>query len=533
MPGGGFYAFVTYGAQNVLLSSNPDMTYFYKVFRKYTHFAEESFTVTVDGPNELKWDQPVQIRAKLPRNADLVRDMYFIFTLPDIYSKFVDNTLRRQYEFAWSKYIGCRVIESVAIFIGGQKIQEFDSSYLVAKANLDLPYDELKKWEYLVGHIPELYDPANSSTAAVGSAGTIQGKYPTVGKLNSQQGPQTNRPSIFGRDIYVPLPFWCMEDPSLALPLCALQLQEVEVQLTLRPLNELYTINDASGSSMGLNYRVAPGYHMSSTEEQYKLGLPTYAQDTFNQTTNNWFISNFLVDIGYTPPTLDKLPYNPRIYATYVYLSDEERKVFSTTQLQYLVYQVNSITQNLYTRDFIQLDIHNPITRLLTVPRRSDAIPYRNNEYNWTNWVTDVAPYIETGPSPISPAPPGISLSGLLIPSGQKDIVRSLRVICDGNPLQDERAAEYFRKLVPYKYYNGQNITEAVVYPFSIKQSAVQPSGSINASRIKNFQVDVDLFPLPLNSQNKYGYLYDITIYIESINWVVIQNGTGGLKYAL
>jgi hypothetical protein len=53
MGGGGFFCFVSYGSQNVLLSANPDITFFYKVFRKYTHFAEESFTIAVDGPNEL------------------------------------------------------------------------------------------------------------------------------------------------------------------------------------------------------------------------------------------------------------------------------------------------------------------------------------------------------------------------------------------------------------------------------------------------------------------------------------------------
>jgi hypothetical protein len=528
MPGGGFYTFVTYGAQNVLLSANPDMTFFYKVFRKHTHFSEESFTVTVDGPNELKWDQSIQVRAKIPRNADLVRDMYFIFTIPDIYSKYVDSSIRQQYEFAWSKYIGCRLIERAAIYIGGQKIQEFDGSYIVAKANLDLSFDELKKWQYLVGHVPELYDPANGDTAAIGTSGTIQGQYPTVVENLGQAGAQTNRPSIFGRDIYVPLPFWCMEDSSLALPLCALQLQEVEIQLTLRPIQELYTILDSNPNK---SYRVAPGFKMNATNDQYQLGLPTYVPDSaYDETTNNWFIRNFLVDIGYTTPTLDVIPYNPRIYATYVYISDEERKVFSTTQLQYLVHQVTPVNQSLYSREFIQLDIHNPITRLITIPRRNDAIQYRNNEYNWTNWVNDFAPSKTSNNNLI---PPNTYVSGILIPAGQKDIIRTMRVICDGNPLQDDRTAEYFRKLVPYKYYKGQNDTDAVPYPFSIKQSSIQPSGSINASRIKNFQIDINPYPLPLSDQNKYTYVYDITIYVESINWVVIQSGTGGLKYAL
>lgn len=531
MPGGGFFAFVTYGAQNVLLSANPHMTYFYKVFRKYTHFSEESFNVAIDGPNTLSWDKPIQIRAKLPRNADLVRDMYFVFTLPDIYSKYVDvyNSIipnRAQYEFAWSKYIGCRLIERVAIFIGGQKIQEFDGSYLVAKANLDMDEDTLQKWEYLVGHVPELYNPPNSSTAAVNSAGTIQGKYPTVAANLPATNTQVNRPSIFGRDIYVPIPFWCTEDPSLSLPLCALQLQEVEVQLTLRSVQELYTVLDPSG------YRVAPGLYMNASVAQYQVGLPTYIEDTgrYDVNVNNWYMNNFLVDIGYSLPPLNSIPYNPRILATYVYLSDEERKTFATTQLQYLIYQVTAVPKSIYTRDYLQLEIHNPITRLITVPRRSDAIPGRNNEFNWTNWVNDVAPYIQT---PSSSAPIGIPSSGLLIDRGQQDILRGLQVICDGNVIQDERTAEYFRKLVPYKYYKAANRTNSLPYPFSIKQSSVQPSGSINASRIKNFQVDLNVYPLPLSANNNYQYVYDITVYVESINWVLIQNGTGGLKYAL
>ena len=76
MPGGGLYSLVAYGAQNVLLSGNPDFTYFYKTYKKYSHFAEESVTFSMDGPQDLSYDQPIQIRLKLQRVADLVRDMY-------------------------------------------------------------------------------------------------------------------------------------------------------------------------------------------------------------------------------------------------------------------------------------------------------------------------------------------------------------------------------------------------------------------------------------------------------------------------
>ena len=103
MPGGGLFTLVSTGAQNTILNGNPEMTYFYKTFRRYSHFSEESVTTVFDGPNELGWDQSIQIRVKIQRVADLLRDMYFTFTLPDIYSKYLEPTAQRtsQLNFAW------------------------------------------------------------------------------------------------------------------------------------------------------------------------------------------------------------------------------------------------------------------------------------------------------------------------------------------------------------------------------------------------------------------------------------------------
>ncbi len=523
MPGGGMYAFVTYGSQNVLLSANPDMTYFYKVFRKYTHYAEESFSITFDGPNELKWDQSIQIRAKLPRYTDLIRDMYFVFTLPDIYSKYVESRQPYQYNFAWAEYIGCHIIQSAAIYIGGSKIQEFDGTYIVSKANVDMTNTQFEKFKELVGQVPEMYDPANGQYTGGLSNPTVQGSYPTVYR-NPNVTSQLNRPSIMGRDLYVPLPFWFSQDPSLALPLCALQLQEVQLQIVLRPLRELYTINDPSG------YPVAPGYRMNATAAAYQNNVPTYIPDpTYDVSNNNFYINNFLTDIGFDLPPKNELPYNPRLYCTYVYLTDEERVVFATNELKYLIYQNNWYNFPAeYKRNFLQLEIHNPITRLLIVPRRSDSIPYRNAAYNYTNWVNPRRPPFVATPG-LTTQPTNYATSGLLVPQGQKEIVRELRIICDGNELQDSRPGDYFSRVVSYKYYEGCNDVQVVPYPFSLKYSPIQPSGSINASRIKTFEVDLYPYQLPANTP----YVYDITIYIESINWVVIASGTGDLKYAV
>ena len=106
MTGGGLLSLIAYGTQNVLLSGNPQMTYFYKAFRRYTHFSMENVTTTMDGPNELFFDQKILLRAKIQRVGDLLSDMYFTFRLPDIYSKYVPPSVQRtnQYQFHFLKF---------------------------------------------------------------------------------------------------------------------------------------------------------------------------------------------------------------------------------------------------------------------------------------------------------------------------------------------------------------------------------------------------------------------------------------------
>jgi len=64
MPGGALISLTSYGTQNVLLNGNPDFTYFYKVYKKYSHFATESVTIPLDGPNELFYDQEIMSAQK-------------------------------------------------------------------------------------------------------------------------------------------------------------------------------------------------------------------------------------------------------------------------------------------------------------------------------------------------------------------------------------------------------------------------------------------------------------------------------------
>jgi hypothetical protein len=182
------------------------------------------------------------------------------------------------------------------------------------------------------------------------------------------------------------------------------------------------------------------------------------------------------------------------------------------------------IYQNRQTFD---LDIHNPITRLILSTRRSDSI-YRNDFSNFTNWYTypyaplkqspNADPYLKTG-----------ATSGLLIPNSQKDIIRAIRILCDGNEIQEQKPTDFFTKIAPFRYTSGITNAEIPIYTWAITSSKIQPSGSLNASRVKNLQAEIEFFTLPLGT----NYTYNLTIYVESINFLVIASGSGAPKYAL
>ena len=517
MTGGGLYILVAYGSQNVILSGNPDFTYFYLVLKKYSHFSFESATLQMDGPQELSFNQPIQLRAKIQRIGDLLSDLYFTFTIPDIYSKTAIG--RSVYEFQWVRYIGAQIIQDASFYVGGSLIQQIDSDYIIAAALMDQDETQYNKWQRLIGDVPELYDPANGQfSGQVGnSISRTPGLYPNV--YNPPNiGPQNNFPSIPGRDITLPLGLWFSQSSHLALPLIALQYHECEIQLTLRPIQDLYTVLDASG------YRVRPGNSVVATTKQLTTGNVAYIPNS----DPGMLLNQFLTDSGYTVPAISTWPLNARLQATYIYLTEDERRTFVTTSLSYPVRQVTLYPfQNNTTRNYFELYTHNPVPRLIIIPRRSDAITGRNDWINYTNWwMYPSAPFI----SPLLQIPSGLGSSGLLAPALQQDIIRHMRILCDGNEIQEIKPAQYFKELSSWKYATGIFPPGLAIYSFALDTSKwIKPSGTLNTSRVKMFQIDIDMWPLDATS----NFTMDYAIYVESLNFFVIEGGMGGMKYAI
>ena len=264
MPGG-LIALVSFGKQNVVINGNPQITYFYKTFKRHSHFSEENITIPLDGPQELTLDMPIRVRAKVQRFADLARNISLRVRIPEIYSKLYAG--RKPHEFKWIHQLGAQMIQSVAIYIGGSKIQEFTGEWLAIRAQLDYNTDHYNKWRVIVGDTPELNDPANGIYAGKPYNGdaypkiTTGSKYPNVlpayDSARNLISPQANNPSIPGQYLLIPLPFWFSEGLGNALPLIALEYHEVEIQITFQPLRSLYTVTDLSGYPVRYGYQNA------------------------------------------------------------------------------------------------------------------------------------------------------------------------------------------------------------------------------------------------------------------------------------
>jgi hypothetical protein len=146
-------------------------------------------------------------------------------------------------------------------------------------------------------------------------------------------------------------------------------------------------------------------------------------------------MNNFLVDWSYQRPPFNNWPLNPRIQTTYIYLTDEDRRVFSTSPLSYLYQEVRMFPfLGLYNRQILDIECHNPVSRLNFVVRRSDTI-YRNDFGNLTNWFNYPNPPFNPTPG-TTPYYKNSFSSGLLIPQGQLETVRAIRVLAVGNEIQ-------------------------------------------------------------------------------------------------
>ena len=201
---------VAYGAQDIYLTGNPQITFFKVVYRRHTNFSMEDIAQDPSGTVDFGGEATYTIA----RNGDLVHKMYFeiepsIFITSDSTSK------------VYSSYLGNTFLKETEIEIGGQKIDTHYSHWLTTWTNLTEPNERGSIGEYQITGEP-------SSNGGGGS----QHNSTKLSNLsfNHIGITLTSATFTFPKKAYVPLQFWFNRNPGLALPLIALQYHEVKLK---------------------------------------------------------------------------------------------------------------------------------------------------------------------------------------------------------------------------------------------------------------------------------------------------------------
>src|SRR3989344_400198 len=118
--GGGLMQLVAYGAQDIYLTGNPQITFFKVVYRRHTNFAMEAIEQVFNGTA----DFGRRVTATISRNGDLITRIYLVVELPTV-------TAPSQMLVAWTRNLGNILIKNVTFEIGGQQIDKQYGEWLV------------------------------------------------------------------------------------------------------------------------------------------------------------------------------------------------------------------------------------------------------------------------------------------------------------------------------------------------------------------------------------------------------------------
>ena len=426
--GGGLLQLAAYGAQDLFLTGNPQMSFFIAVYKRHTNFSIESINQEFIGSNSFG----EKLTCNLDRIGDLITQIFLNVKIPSL-----KDLVNDKQPVNWINDFGYSLIEYTEIDIGGTII---DKQYGIW----------MGIWYELTTSHSKRY------------AGDI-----LIGKNRSLNNDSTNKNEAF--NLYIPLQFWFCRHEGLALPLIALQHHEVKINVKFRRFDELWKSYDEK----------------SNVDNCNKISILS---------------SSLKVD--------------------YIFLENEERKMFVQRKHNYLIEQLQVNTESFQTgqTDIIfNINLSHPVKEIFWIIQNQDNI-FKNNEKEqfkineWFNF-SDRNFVANKGPG-----------GG----DSNKDAMISAELQFEGNPRFERRENIYFRLQQPYQRHTVTPDNFVYYYSFALHPERLQPSGTCNFSRIDN----VDLM-IKLVGDNTNGFMKDPQIVLFALNYNVLQiaSGMAGLAY--
>jgi hypothetical protein len=202
---------VAYGAQDVYLTGNPEITFFKVVYRRHTNFACEAIEQTFSGTA----DFGRKVSCPINRNGDLITKVHLKATVSAV------STIGTDTRFAWVEKLGHAIIKEVEVNIGGSRIDRQYGDWLNIWQELTRDNSHDRGYNKMIGNVSDM-------TSLEASSGDCKDAY----------------------TMYVPLQFWFCRNNGLALPLIALQYHDVRVDFQFRDLAECVVTSNVTASQL-------------------------------------------------------------------------------------------------------------------------------------------------------------------------------------------------------------------------------------------------------------------------------------------
>ena len=565
MPGG-LLNLIAVGNQNIILNGNPKKTFFKFVYSKYTNFGLQKFRLDFVGLRTMNITESTHLTFKVPRYGDLLMDSYLAVQLPHIWSPIYPPTPENNnwipYEFKWIKDLGTRMIREITVSAGSSILQRISGDYLVAMIDRDFSESKKKLHNDMTGNTAYFNDPSNYSNRV--------NVYPNAYYNSSTGGAE---PSIRGKTIYIPINVWFTMTSKQAFPLIAMQYNELVIDISLRPVNELYTIRDVKDRDNNYPY-IQPNPNQDYQQFHNFIRTPPNVELSYTDKRTNWNADIHLI-------------------STYGFLSKDENRVFASESHEYLIKEVYEHTfHNVVGTQKVNVDSLGLVNSWMWYFQRSD-VNMRNEWSNYTNWPYDYIPQDIFIPAPTHPQiiADGLTtmenphysendslsqnitvfnnsdgslnnyfITGKYFVENQKDIMTTFGVVLDGKYRENVFEAGVYEYVEKYIRTPGGSKEGMYCYNFCLNTDPfdLQPSGAMNLSKFSKVELEFTTYTPPLDAHaityqicippngltpaipigvNKpswriFDYTYDMHLFEERYNMVKFVSGNCSLMYA-
>jgi len=479
--GGGLMQLVSYGAQDVYISGNPQITFWKILYKRHTNFAMESIEVTFNGQADFN----KSVTAVINRNADLMYKTYVQVTLPQV------GNLTSTQQFRWLHYIGHRLIKQVEVEIGGQRIDRQYGDWMQVWTQLATESGSVRALDSIIGNTPDLVLLKNAN-------GTPLNQPCSAGEITASCQGFAGTPA---KTLYVPLQFWFCRNPGVAIPLIALQYHEVRVNVQFETqANCVYATNGVSVGSLAAA-SLYVDYCYLDTEERRR----------FAQQSHEYLIEQ----VQYT---------------------GAESITSSSNKIQL---NFNHPVKELYwvvQRDsFVNCGTGGDVDTYL------GAQPFNYSD-DWDTSVPLLSVFTDDGTADIPVSAGGVTqtptthsnylLAKLIVDSGVrcdgKNPVEVAKLQLNGQDRFTEREGSYFDRVQPYQHHCRTPSTGICSYSFALRPEEHQPSGTCNFSRIDKATLQLTVSVNTVSGSRTA----QVRVYALNYNVLRVMSGMGGLAYS-